>query len=327
MTGTLASQILSLPRPGWSQQSLQTEQTDGTGASASLPPPLIPVELGQEAPIAETPNSFSQTSPLSSHCFNLCAVLGKQIWKWKQSLGSGKNKSSILHLGSRLPSATTGVVKGVCLNTSVFNSRNQSCILCVSLLWSEIPIHCLVVKCLSLLFNRYVWLFATPWIAACQAPLSFTISQSLLKFMSVESVMLSNHPILCCPLLLLSSIFPSIGIFSNESVLWIRWPKYRSSSFSISPSDEYSGLMSFRLDWFDLFAAQGTLKSLLRHHNSKAPIIWGSAFFMNQLSHPYMTTGKTTALTIQKFVSKVMSLLINVLSSLSRFSFHGASTF
>ena len=210
----------------------------------------------------------------------MCCVRQK-IWKWKQSLGSEKNKSSILHLGSRLPSATTGAVKGVCLNISVFNSCYQSCILCVSLLWSEIPIHCLVVKCVSLLFSRYVWLSATPWIAACQAPLSFTISQSLLKFMSVESVMLSNHPILCSPLLLLPSICPSIRIFSSESVLCIRWPKYWSSSFSISPSNEYSGLMSFRLDWFDFFAAQGTLKSLLRHHNSKAPIIWGSAFFMN----------------------------------------------
>ena len=309
MTGTLASQILSLPRPGWSQQSLQTEQTDGTGASASLPPPLIPVELGQEAPIAETPNSFSQTSPLSSHCFNLCAVSGKQIWKWKQSLGSGKNKSSILHLGSRLPSATTGAVKGVCLNISVFNSRNQSCIFCVSLLWSEIPIHCLVVKCLSL-FSRYVRLFATPWIVACQAPLSFTISQSLLKFMSVESVMPSNHLILCHPLLLLPFVFPSIRIFSNESALHIRWPKYWSFSFSISPSNAYSGLISFRIDWFELLAVQRTLKSLLQNHSLKASILRYSAFFMNQLSHPYTTTGKTIAWTIWTFVGKGLCFLI-----------------
>ena len=158
-----------------------------------------------------------------------------------------------------------------------------------------------------------VHLFATLWTAACQASLSITISRSLLKLMSVESVMPSNHLILCHPLLL-PSVFPSTKIFSNESALRIRWPKYWSFSFSISPSNKYSRLISFRIDWFDRLAAQGTLKSLLQHHNSKASILQHSAFCMVQVSHPYMTTGKTTALTIWTFVSKVMSLLSNTLS-------------
>ena len=146
------------------------------------------------------------------------------------------------------------------------------------------------------------------------------VRNQLLEFtqthMSIESVMPSNHLILCRPLLLPPSIFPSIKVFSNESVLRIRWSKYWSFSFSISPSNEYSGLISFRIDWFDLFAVQGILKSLLQHHNSKASILLCSAFFMVQLSHPYMTTGKTIALTIQTFVGKVMSLLFNMLSRL-----------
>ena len=156
----------------------------------------------------------------------------------------------------------------------------------------------------------------TPWTAACQASLSITSSQSLLKLMSIESVMQSNHLILCHPLLLPPSIFPRIRVFSSESVLPIRWPKYWRFSFSISPSNEYSGLISFRIDWFDLFAVQGTLKSLLQHHSSKASILWHSAFFLVQLSHPYMTTGKTIALTRQTFIGKVTSLLFNILSRL-----------
>ena len=140
-----------------------------------------------------------------------------------------------------------------------------------------------------------VQFFATPWTAACQASLSITNSQSLLKFMSIESVMPSNHLILCCPLLLLPSTFPSIRVFFNESVLHIRWPEYWSFSFSISPSNEYSGLISFRVDWLDLLAVQGTLKSLLQHHSSKASILWCSAFVIVQLSHPHVTTGETRA--------------------------------
>ena len=155
-----------------------------------------------------------------------------------------------------------------------------------------------------------------PRTAARQASLSTTNFQSLFKHMSSESVMPSNHLILCCPLLLLPSILPCIRIFSNESVLHIRWPKYWSFSFNISPSNEYSGLISFRMDWLDLVAVQGTLKSLLQYHISKASILQHSAFFIVQLSHPYMTTGKTIALTRQIFVGKVMSLLFNMLSRL-----------
>ena len=162
---------------------------------------------------------------------------------------------------------------------------------------------------LVLLLGR-VWLFVTPWTAASQASPSFTISLSLLKLMSLKSVMPSNHLILCCPLLHLPSIFLRIRVFSNESALRIKWPKYWSFSFSISPSNEYLGLISFRMDWFDLFAVQGTLKSLLLYHSSKASILRCSAFFIVQLSHPYMTTGKTIALTIWTFVGKVMSLLL-----------------
>ena len=156
----------------------------------------------------------------------------------------------------------------------------------------------------------------TPWTAVRQASLSITNSQSLLKLMSTESVMPSNHLILCCLLLLPPSIFPSIRVFSNESTLRIRWPKYWSFSLNISPSNEYSGLISFRMDWLDLLGVQGTLKSLLQHYSSKASILRHSAFFIVQLSHPYMTTGKTIALTRWTFVGKVMSLLFNMLSSL-----------
>ena len=142
-----------------------------------------------------------------------------------------------------------------------------------------------------------VRLFVTPWTAACQVSLSITNSQSPPKPISIESVMPSNHLILCRPLLLLPAIFPSIRVFSSESALRIRWPKYRSFSFNISPSNEHPELISFRMDWLDLLAVQGTLKSLLQHHSSKASIIWHSAFFIVQLSHPYMTTGKTIAVT------------------------------
>ena len=148
-----------------------------------------------------------------------------------------------------------------------------------------------------------------PHVAACQASLSITNSQSLPKLMSIKSVMASNHLILCHPLLCLPSIFPNIRVFSNESALRIRWPKYWSFSFNISPSNEHPGLISFRMDWLDLLAVQGTLKSLLQHHSSKVSILLCSAFFIVQLSHPYMTTGKTIALTRRTFVDKVMSLL------------------
>ena len=158
----------------------------------------------------------------------------------------------------------------------------------------------------------------TPWTAAHQASLSITNSQSLLKLMSIELVMPCNHLILCCALVLLPSIFPSIRVFSSESTLHMRWPKYWSFSFSISPSNEYSRLISFRMDWMDLLAVQGTFKALPQHHSSKASILRLSAFFIVQLSHPYMTTGKTIAWARQTFVDKVMSLLFNMLSRFIR---------
>ena len=168
-----------------------------------------------------------------------------------------------------------------------------------------------MLSCLS-----HAQLFATPWTEAHQASLSITNSQSPPKLMSIESVMPSNHLILCHPLLLPPSIFPSIRVFSNESVLCIRWSKYWSFNFSISPFNEYSGLISFRMDWLDLRAVQGTLKSLLQHHSSKASILQPSAFFMVQLSHAYVTIRKTIALIRRTFVGKVMSLLFNMLSRL-----------
>ena len=155
-----------------------------------------------------------------------------------------------------------------------------------------------------------VRLFATPWIAARQASLSITNSRSSLRLTSIESVMPSSHLILCRPLLLLPPIPPSIRVFSNESTLCMRWPKYWSFSFSIIPSQEIPGLISFSMDWLDLLAVQGTLKSLLQHHSSKASILWRSAFFTVQLSHPHMTSGKTIALIRRTFVGKVMSLLL-----------------
>ena len=166
----------------------------------------------------------------------------------------------------------------------------------------------LVVQLLS-----HVQLYATPWNAVGQASLFFTISWSLFKLMSIELVMLSNHLVLCHPLLLLPSVFPSIRVLSSESVLPSRWPKYWSFTFSISPSNEYSGLISFRMDWLDLLVVQGILKSLLQYCSSKASILQCSAFFMVQLSHPYMTIGKTIPLTTWTFDSKVMSLLFNML--------------
>ena len=157
-----------------------------------------------------------------------------------------------------------------------------------------------------------VQLFVTPWTAECQSSLSITNSWILSKLMSIESVMPSNHLNLCHPLLLLPSIFPNIRVSSNESALHIRWPKYWSISFNISPSDEHPGLISFRMDWLDLLAVQGTFKSLFQHHSSKASIL-NSSFFIVQLSHPYMTTGKTIALTRWTFLDKVMPLLFNIL--------------
>ena len=171
----------------------------------------------------------------------------------------------------------------------------------------------MLIRCFCCSFTKSFWLFVTPRTTAHQAPLSFTISQSLLKFMSTELVMLSNHLILCHPLLLLPSIFSSVRVFSNELVLCIRWPKYWGFSFSISPSSEYSGYIFVRIDWFDLLALQGTLKSLLLCHYSKASFFKCLAVSMVQLSHPYVTTGKTIALTLRTFLGKIISLLFKTL--------------
>ena len=177
-----------------------------------------------------------------------------------------------------------------------------SCVFWFESIFQTFMVSFLLNIFLSIIFSSvqslmHVQLFATPWTAARQASLSITNSWSLLKLKSIESMMPSNYLILCCPLLLLPSIFPSIRVFANESVLRIQWPKYWSFSFNISPSNEYSGLISFRMDWLDLLAVQGAIKSLLQHHSSKASILQRSAFFIVQLSHPYMTTGKTIALT------------------------------
>ena len=188
------------------------------------------------------------------------------------------------------------------------------------------------VKSLSVQFSSVqslscVWLFVTPWIAAHQASLSITSSWSLLKPMSIESVMPSSHLILCHPLLLLPPIPPSIRVFSNQSTLPMRWPKYWGFSFSISPSNEHPGLIYFRMHWLDLLAVQGTLKTLLQHYSSRASTLWHSTFFTVQLSHPYMTTRKTIALTRWTSIGKVMSLLFNMLPRLVIISFQGVSTF
>ena len=177
-------------------------------------------------------------------------------------------------------------------------------------------LFCLLVQFSSVQLLSHVRLFVTPWIAARQASLSITSSRSSLKLMSIKSVMPSSHLILCHPLPLLPPIPPSIRVFSNESALRVRWPKYWSFSLSISLSNEHPGLVSFRMDWVDLLAVQGTHKSLLQHHSSKASILRRSVFFKVQLSHPYMTTGKSIALTRWTFVDKVMSLLLNMLSRL-----------
>ena len=169
--------------------------------------------------------------------------------------------------------------------------------------------------------------FATPWIAARQASLSITNSRSSLRLTFIESVMPSSHRILCRPLLLLPPVPPSIRVFSNESTLHMKWPKYWSFSFSIIPSKEIPQLISFRMDWLDLLAIQGTLKSFLQHHSSKASILWRSALFTVQLSHPYITTGKTIALTRRTLVGKVISLVLNILSRLVITFFQGASVF
>ena len=201
---------------------------------------------------------------------------------------------------------------GIALITEDLALKNIHALVDFAFLLREISINS-SVQSLS-----HVRLLVTPWTVARQASLSITNSHSLLKLMSIELVMPSNHLILCCPLLLLPSVFPSISVFFNELVLRIRWPQYWSFSFSISPSKEHPGRISFRMDWLDLLAVQGTLKSLLQHHSSKASILQHSALFTVQLSHPYMTTGKTIALTRRTFVGKAMCQLFNMLSAAAK---------
>ena len=192
----------------------------------------------------------------------------------------------------------------------LFRRKNSVFVFSIFVRFKRPTIKCIVSQSVQSLSR--VRLFSTPWIAARQASLSITNSRSLLKPMPIESVMQSSHLILCHPLFLLPPIPPSIRVFSNESTLCIRWPKYNNFTFSISPSSEHPGLLSFRMDWLDLLEVQGTLKSLLQHHSSQASIFRCSTFFAVQLSHPYMTAGKT--LTRRTFVGKVMSLLFNTLS-------------
>ena len=220
------------------------------------------------------------------------------------------------HTGALLPSSMSRYVQNISQQLPFFHLLDRLNHIIKSLR-ALLQNTCSMIQFISVQSLSHIQLFATPWTTPHQASLSITNSQSPPKLMSIESVMPPNHLILCRPLLLLPSIFPSISIFSNKSALRMRWPKYWSFSLYISPStQEHPGLISFRMDWLDLLAVQGTLKSLLQHHSSKASILRGSAFFIVQLSHPYMTTGKTIALTRQNFVDKVMSLLFNMLSRL-----------
>ena len=219
-----------------------------------------------------------------------------QVNAWDMSQQSTLGRDPIITPACVLQERKWGIHSSIAYNNTVGNDIRESKLYYRHQIRSDQLLSC-------------VRLFATPWIAARQASLSITSSWSSLRFTSIESVMPSSHLIFCHPLLLLPPIPPSIRVFSNESTLRMRCPKYWTFSFSISPSKEIPGLISFRMDWLDLLAVQGTLKSLLQHHSSKASILRRSAFFTVQLSHPYMTTGKTIALTRWTFVSKVISLL------------------
>ena len=229
----------------------------------------------------------------------------------KESACNAGNLGSIPGLGK-----SPGEVRGYPLQYSGLENPIDCLAHGITKSWTRLSVFHFYFKVQLVQSFILVWLFATKWTAARQASLSITNSRSLLKLISIESVMPSNRLILFQPLLLLPSIFPSIRVFSNESALRIKWPKYWSFSFNISPSNEHPGLISFRIDWLDLLAVQGILKRLLQQHSSKTLILWLSAFFIIQLSHPYMTTGKTIGLTRRTFVGKVMSLLFNILSVL-----------
>ena len=246
------------------------------------------------------PNHFTVLSGIPSRFSVSHFSCWAQNWAFSKSLTSAEWEGRLIHVSYMTNYRSSAISQSL---SPVRNNQFQA-----------YTIFCYFLSSVQSL--SHIWLFATPWTAARQASLSITNSRSLLKLMSIKSVMPSNNLILCCPLLFLPSIFPSIHVFSNESPLRIRWLKYWSFSFNISPSNEYSGLISFRMDWLDLLAVQGTLKSHLQYHSSKASIFQHSAFFIVQLSHPYTTTGKTIALNRQTFVGKVMSLLFNTLSRL-----------
>ena len=239
------------------------------------------------------------------HREQMCGCQGEGGWQ-REGLGVGISRRKLVYVGwiyDKVLLYDTGNY----IQYAVMNQNGKGYVKEYIYVYMHmyVCIYIAIVQSLT-----HVQLFATPWTAACQASLSFTISYSLLKLISIESVMPSNHLTLCCPLLLLPSIFPSIDVFSNESVLPIKWPKYWSFSFSISPSSEYAGLISFMIDWFDLLAIQQTLESILQHHNLKVSVLQYSAFLMVQVLHPYMTTGITISLTIWTFVGKLMSLLL-----------------
>ena len=307
-----------------------------------LPPSILPsirVFWNEPALRIRWPKYWSFSfciSPSNEHSGLTCRIDWLELlavqWTVKSLLQHHNSKASIIWFSAFFmvqlsqPYMTTGKTTALTRWTFVgrvmsllFNMLSRFVIVfllrskCLLISWLQSP-STVIFSSVQLL--SHVWLFMTPWIAARQASLSITNYWSLPKLMSTESVMPSNHLILCCPLLLPPSIFPSIRVFWNEPALHIRWPKYWSFSFNISPSNEHPGLISFRMDWLDLLAVQGTLKSLLQHHSSKASVLRCSAFFIVQLSHPYMTTGKTIALTRWTFVGKVMSPLFNMLSRL-----------
>ena len=263
-----------LPQTGWLQQQTFISHTSGS-------------QKTQDEGVNRTSVLWQPASWIADGCLLAVSSRGREQSDWKKGiklspLSSYKNQSC--HEGS----------------THLITSQRHYHLIpshwgfqCMNWGGHKHTAHKNLVQ--SVQWLSHVQLFATPWTATCQASLSITNSWSLIKLMSIESVMPSSHLILCRPFLLLPSIFPSIRVFSNESVFCIRWPKYWRFRFSISPSNEYSGLISFRIDWLYLLAIQGTLKSLLQHHSSKASILWHLAFFIVQLSHPFMITGKTAA--------------------------------
>ena len=287
--------------------------TDQLGGKAASPPPTVTLLLRPEwggrarHKDLEIPQPRWVCMVCLCVCVCVCSVVSNSLWAPQAPLSM---RFSRQEYWSGLPCPPPAHLSGPGIKPALLHLLHwQADSLPLNHLGSP-DRNAIVVSSLSC-----VWVFATPWTAACQDSLPITISRSLLKLVSIESVMPTNHLILCHPLLPPPSIFPSIRVFSNKLALRIRWPKHWN--FSISPSNEYSGLISFSIYWFDLLAVQGTVKSLLWYHSSKTSILLCLAFFMVQLLYPYMTTGKIIALTIRTFVGKVMSLLFNILSRLA----------